>query len=52
MKYFKKLVGENIYLSPMNIDDAQHYAKWLNDCSITDNLGCTWLYFSLIIYTK
>lgn len=41
MKYFKKLVGENIYLSPMDIDDAQCYAKWFNDCYITDNLGAT-----------
>lgn len=41
MKYFKKLVGENIYLSPMDIDDAQYFAKWFNDCYITDNVGAT-----------
>lgn len=23
MKYFKKLVGEKVYLSPMNIEDAE-----------------------------
>ncbi len=28
MKYFKKLCGERIYLSPMNIDDAEKYIEW------------------------
>ena len=31
MKYFKKLVGDKIYLSPRNIEDAEIYAKWIND---------------------
>ena len=31
MKYFKKLLGDNIYLSPMNIEDAEVYTKWMND---------------------
>ena len=39
MKYFKKLVGENIYLSPMNPEDAEIYTKWLNDLNTTDGLG-------------
>ena len=26
MKYFKKLEGEHIYISPMNIEDAEKYA--------------------------
>lgn len=47
MKHFKKLVGENIYLSPMDIDDAKYYAKWFNDCYITDNLGATSLLASV-----
>jgi RimJ/RimL family protein N-acetyltransferase len=41
MKYFKKLVGENIYLSPVNPDDAEIYTKWLNDPEVTDWLGGT-----------
>lgn len=39
MKYYKKLVGERIYLSPMNEADAETYVKWLNDFSVTDGLG-------------
>lgn len=31
MKYFKKLEGERIYLSPINIDDVEIYTKWMND---------------------
>ena len=36
MKYFKKLVGDNIYLSPMNLEDAEKFTEWLNDFNITD----------------
>ena len=35
MKYFKKLVGEKVYLSPLNPDDNEKYTKWLNDANIT-----------------
>lgn len=28
MKYFKKLVGERIYLSPLNVEDAEKYIEW------------------------
>lgn len=35
------MVGKRIYLSPMNVDDAETYVKWLNDFNITDGLGCT-----------
>ena len=28
MKYFKKLIGERIYLSPLNIEDAEKYVEW------------------------
>ncbi len=31
MKYFKKLVGKEIYLSPMNPDDYEIYCEWIND---------------------
>lgn len=41
MKYYKKIEGKNIYLSPINLLDADIYAKWLNDRNITDNLGNT-----------
>lgn len=37
MKYFKKIEGERIYLSPINLEDAEVYTKWMNDPSITNN---------------
>lgn len=41
MKYFKKIVGERLYLSPMNTEDVETYVKWLNDRKVSDNLGMT-----------
>jgi len=48
MKYFKKITGENIYLSPYHPDDAEIYTKWLNDRSVTDGLGDTGMQFNLV----
>lgn len=39
MKYFKKLIGDRIYLSPRNSDDAPIFTKWLNDFNTTDYIG-------------
>ena len=39
MRYFKKLAGNHIYLSPMNVEDAETYVKWLNDFEVTDGVG-------------
>ena len=39
MRYFKKLVGKDIYLSPMNSEDFEIYTKWLNCADVTKNLG-------------
>lgn len=39
MKYYKKLVGENIYLSPRNVEDVEKYTQWLNDFNTTDYIG-------------
>jgi len=39
MKYFKKLVGVRIYLSPRNVEDVEIFAEWMNDFNITDYLG-------------
>lgn len=41
MKYFEKISGDKIYLSPICKDDIEIYTKWINDVSITDNLGFT-----------
>lgn len=39
MKYFKKLVGDRIYLSPRNTEDTEKFTEWLNDFETTDYLG-------------
>ena len=39
MKYFKKLVGERIYLSPVNVEDAEKYVEWFCDFKMTDGIG-------------
>lgn len=39
MKYFKKLVGDRIYLSPRNSEDIEKFTEWLNDFETTDYLG-------------
>ena len=38
MKYFKKMEGEKVYLSPINLDDYELYVKWLNNPNITQYL--------------
>lgn len=30
MKYFKKLIGDRIYLSPRNNEDIEKFTEWLN----------------------
>ena len=39
MTYFKKLMGERIYLSPLNPDDAEILTAWANDLETTVPLG-------------
>ena len=39
MKYFKKLVGDRIYLSPRNSEDVEKFTEWLNDFKTTDYTG-------------
>ena len=39
MRYFKKLEGEKVYLSPINLDDYETYVKWLNNPRITQFLS-------------
>ena len=39
MKYFPKLMGSRLYLSPMNIEDVSIYVKWLNDKTVSENIG-------------
>lgn len=35
MKYFPKIVGEKVYLSPLSLEDVERYTAWLNDFSTT-----------------
>lgn len=39
MKYFKKLLGDRIYLSPRRIEDAEKFTEWMNDFEVTDYTG-------------
>ncbi|MBQ1496504.1 MAG: GNAT family N-acetyltransferase [Bacilli bacterium] len=39
--YFKKIEGERIYLSPVDINDAEKYVKWLSDRSVTNGIRQT-----------
>lgn len=35
MKYFPKVQGERVYLSPLSLEDAERYTAWLNDLETT-----------------
>ena len=37
--YFKKIVGEKVYLSPRSVDDAEKYVEWLNNHEIAKYLN-------------
>jgi RimJ/RimL family protein N-acetyltransferase len=39
MKYYKRIEGDRIYLSPRNTEDYEIFAKWLNDPQVIDYLG-------------
>ena len=39
MKYYKKLIGERIYLSPVSIEDAEKYVEWFSDFKTADGIG-------------
>lgn len=41
MQYYKKLVGDRIYLSPKGVsdDEMQKFTEWMNDFEVTDYTG-------------
>jgi len=41
MKYFRNIIGEKCFLAPIDINDAEKYAEWLNDMEVTQYLGIT-----------
>ena len=43
--YFKKMAGKKCYLSPINTNDAEKFAAWVNDLELTANLD---MYHSVI----
>lgn len=47
MKYFKKLIGEKCYLSPISQEDAAQYSEWLSDIEVGISLGVYSMQLSL-----
>ena len=43
MQFFKKLVGDRIYLSPKGLSDEvfEKYTQWMNDFQVTDYTGAS-----------
>lgn len=43
MQYFKKLIGDRIYLSPKGVseEEIEKFTKWMNDFEVTDYIGRT-----------
>lgn len=41
MDYFKRLEGERLYLSPLNIKDVDKYIEWMADINFASKLGST-----------
>lgn len=39
IKYFKKIDNKYLYLSPINIDDAEQFTEWVNNLDLTVNLS-------------
>ena len=38
-KFLKTLVGDNVYLSPISLDDVEKYAEMVNDIKVSVGLG-------------
>lgn len=42
MKYYKKIIGERLYLSPFDAEDVEMYSKWaewMNNKIVADHYG-------------
>lgn len=49
MRYYKKIIGERLYLSPINPDEVDAYLEWMNeDKSLALNFG----QYPLMVSTK
>jgi hypothetical protein len=38
MSHFKKITGDKVYLSPINVDDYEKYTEWVNDLETGSNV--------------
>jgi RimJ/RimL family protein N-acetyltransferase/nitroreductase len=47
VRYFKRVEGNRVYLSPIRVDDAELYLKWMNDPAVAVNFGFAHRLFSL-----
>ena len=49
MQYFKKLLGDRIYLSPKDVSDEEieKFTEWMNDFQVTDYTGRSGQLFTL-----
>ncbi|AZS15092.1 GNAT family N-acetyltransferase [Paenibacillus lutimineralis] len=48
MKYFRKIEGPRIYLSPINAEDVETYTKWINNMPLSLGLGSASQSYSLL----
>lgn len=48
MKYFNKIDGEKIFLSPINVDDCEKYIEWFSNIEISSKVGNTNRVFNMI----
>ena len=51
MTYYKKLIGERIYLSPKTVseDEIQKHTEWMNDFEVTDYLSSSRMLYSPVL---
>ena len=52
MRYFKRITGERLYLSPVDPDDYEIYTKWMNDPEVIDFLTFRTRIFSAVTERK
>ncbi|MDR0197513.1 MAG: GNAT family N-acetyltransferase [Oscillospiraceae bacterium] len=48
MKYFKKIRGGSVYLSPISGEDAEIYVRWMNEPDVANGLGVSGLVISAV----
>lgn len=46
-RYFRKIQGEHVFLSPIDIEDLETYTRWINDPAVSENIAVSWQLFTL-----